>query len=564
MSGKMTRMNKAVSLLLVLSICMFLLTLCAAAVLAEAAPQSVEAESENAAVESGLPLEGEADSGEAQEQEESPASAEEQAEIPNTGKPEKPQTEETPVTTEGPAASDEPEPTQTPGTTEQPDATNEPSQQPTQKPTASPTAEPTAEPTASPTPEPPAVIPAGAYTISITPPAKWQTGKATARIQIEDENGTGWANIRIVLATPNAWTAIVDGDDQEKEYVVELRENSTLYVSITDHAGNVQAKSEVITCFDRIQPTVRVGVSGEVICIEASDSISGVEAVYVNGHRLSYAGNTLDAKIRDYADGKEKISIQAVDKAGNYSEVVDVKNPFYGQEEKPVATKKPAAGSSGSKKTPKPKTTPKPTATPEATALPIVTPDPTMGQGLDSSALSGWMEQYLESMISAPSEGSPFTMNGNMKTLDLLYSKATNKQFITVQTKKGETYYIVIDYDKPLDEDGELYETYFLNLVDDRDLLSVLSESDYATPEPTATPVPTPEPTPAPTPQPTEEPEQVQKDTGAAGVLALLLLILIGGGAAVFMKMKKNKVGTMPDIDDFDLDDDDEAEQDTE
>lgn len=46
-------------------------------------------------------------------------------------------------------------------------------------------------------------------------------------------------------------------------------------------------------------------------------------------------------------------------------------------------------------------------------------------------------------------------MGGNMKTVDLLYSKATNKQFITVQTRKGETYYLVIDYDKPLDKDGE-------------------------------------------------------------------------------------------------------------
>ena len=69
---------------------------------------------------------------------------------------------------------------------------------------------------------------------------------------------------------------------------------------------------------------------------------------------------------------------------------------------------------------------------------------------------------------SEPTEGKPFSMGGNMKTVDLLYSKATNKQFITVQTRKGETYYLVIDYDKPLDKDGEQYETYFLNLVDDR------------------------------------------------------------------------------------------------
>ena len=44
-------------------------------------------------------------------------------------------------------------------------------------------------------------------------------------------------------------------------------------------------------------------------------------------------------------------------------------------------------------------------------------------------------------------------------TRDLLYDAATNKQFITVETSGGNTFYIVIDYDKPVDEDGEQYHT---------------------------------------------------------------------------------------------------------
>ena len=56
-----------------------------------------------------------------------------------------------------------------------------------------------------------------------------------------------------------------------------------------------------------------------------------------------------------------------------------------------------------------------------------------------------------------PGEG--FTEDGNLVTRDLLYDKATNKQFITVQTSGGNTFYIVIDYDKPTDEDGEQYQT---------------------------------------------------------------------------------------------------------
>ena len=40
------------------------------------------------------------------------------------------------------------------------------------------------------------------------------------------------------------------------------------------------------------------------------------------------------------------------------------------------------------------------------------------------------------------------------------------------QTSGGSTFYIVIDYDKPVDEEGEQYETYFLGVVDEADLLA--------------------------------------------------------------------------------------------
>ena len=68
-----------------------------------------------------------------------------------------------------------------------------------------------------------------------------------------------------------------------------------------------------------------------------------------------------------------------------------------------------------------------------------------------------------------PGEG--FSEEGNLVTRDLLYDEHTNKQFITVQTAGGNTFYIVIDYDKPVDEEGEQYETYFFSVVDEADLL---------------------------------------------------------------------------------------------
>lgn len=445
------------------------------------------------------------------------------------------------------------EPTAEP--TDEPTAepTTEPTEQPTAEPTDEPTAEPTTEPTQQPTTEPTAEpMPEGAYKITVVSPAKWQKDRATAKINIVDVNGTGWANIRIVVATENGWQTVVDGDDQSAGYAVELRENATIHVSITDRAGNVQAKSEAISCFDSTPPAIKAGVSGEVICIEATDSTSGVAAVYVNGHKLKYSGTTLDANIWAYADGRQQIAIYAVDLAGNVSQKVYVKNPFYGRDDsgsngndsRPSATKKPSSG--GAKTTPKPTATPMPTDVPQATMQPQTTAAP------DIDALYALLAQLAGGTgTSEPTEGKPFSMGGNMKTVDLLYSKATNKQFITVQTRKGETYYLVIDYDKPLDKDGEQYETYFLNLVDDRDLFGVVSKDEQPTPEPTATP----------TPKPTAEPKpEAERTTDSTAMMALVLLVmLIAGGAAAFVVLgKKRDAQTRYNTE---LDDDDDEEE---
>ena len=40
------------------------------------------------------------------------------------------------------------------------------------------------------------------------------------------------------------------------------------------------------------------------------------------------------------------------------------------------------------------------------------------------------------------SKGEPIDDEGNAYTRDLLYDKETNKQFITIQTKSGNTFYI--------------------------------------------------------------------------------------------------------------------------
>ena len=71
-------------------------------------------------------------------------------------------------------------------------------------------------------------------------------------------------------------------------------------------------------------------------------------------------------------------------------------------------------------------------------------------EGLDPAEETTTPEPTIE-----PGEG--FTEEGSLVTRDLLYDEHTNKQFITVQTSGGNTFYIVIDYDKPTDEEGEQY-----------------------------------------------------------------------------------------------------------
>ena len=177
-------------------------------------------------------------------------------------------------------------------------------------------------------------------------------------------------------------------------------------------------------------------------------------------------------------------------------------------------------------------------------------------EGLDPTEETTTPEPTIE-----PGEG--FTEEGNLVTRDLLYDEHTNKQFITVQTSGGSTFYIVIDYDKPTDEDAEQYETYFFSVVDEADLLAALEASGTELPECTCTekcvagainmdcPVcstnmtecvgaePEPEPVEEPEPTPEPEPEQAGGSTGT--ILLILVVALVGGGAGWYFKVYRPK-----------------------
>ena len=173
-----------------------------------------------------------------------------------------------------------------------------------------------------------------------------------------------------------------------------------------------------------------------------------------------------------------------------------------------------------------------------------------------------------------PEKEEPLTPDGNATLVD---DFGGNKQLITVTTKNGNYFYILIDRD----DEGE-NTVHFLNQVDEADLMA-LTETGEATKKPevcnctekceagkvntscpvcatTLTGCTGKEPTPTPTEQP-EEPKEKGGNPGA--VLALVLFVLLGGGAVFyyfkFVKPKQNVKGNT-DLEDFDFEDYDEDE----
>lgn len=115
-------------------------------------------------------------------------------------------------------------------------------------------------------------------------------------------------------------------------------------------------------------------------------------------------------------------------------------------------------------------------------------------------------------------EVTPFSVAGNGQLLDDITNDDT-KQFLTVQTKNGNTFFMVIDRSRNSEN------VYMLSLVDERDLAEFIEEEE---PEPA-------EEKPAviveePRPEPVQEEIQPEPEKGGMGMGALLTIILLGAG----------------------------------
>lgn len=212
-------------------------------------------------------------------------------------------------------------------------------------------------------------------------------------------------------------------------------------------------------------------------------------------------------------------------------------------------------------------------------------------EGFDN-IFAGIFEGFFGTETDTTEDGkSPFafTPDGNLTLIDDFLqievpgdeeTEQVEKQFITVQSKNGNTFYIVID------RNGETENVYFLNLVDEADLMALMESEEGKTEAPTCSctdkcvigaintnceicrtnmsectgkePVVEPEPEPDVT-EPVEEPDDEKK---SMNFLPLVIVLIAGaGGFAVYwFKFRKPKAKTSgtTDLDDYDFGEDDE------
>lgn len=289
--------------------------------------------------------------------------------------------------------------------------------------------------------------------ITIKTPKGWQNGSAKVQVSVKDTVKSGNFTVQSIQAKTaqnGSWMDIT-----EDQYV-EISENSTVYVLVTDQEGRTYEKSRHITCFDFTKPAINAAVSDGLLSIRAYDTDSGVRAVYVNGYEFTQlTGGMLNIRLQQYDEGYQYFTMQALDRAGNMSEVYKTPNPYYTE---------PGTEESGEK------TSEQLPVNVEATAPSFATARVTGHTVTDSS---GNTVKETVAIAGSPSNGK----KTSTKNIASAGKSKKGKEFYTIQTASDKMFYLVIE------RDGDHEDVHFLTDVSENDLLNVTTGQSETLPK---------------------------------------------------------------------------------
>ena len=296
--------------------------------------------------------------------------------------------------------------------------------------------------------------------IGINSPGGWHNERTTVTFTVSDAAHTGnfeAAKIQAKVGQNGSWT------DVTEDKKLEISENCTVYVQVTDQKGNTYERNRAVRCFDTTKPTLNAAVSDGLLSIQVHDTDSGAKAVYVNGYEFTELTNgTLNIRLQQFDAGYEYFTISAMDNAGNMSEVYKTKNPYYkdpaDERDENPAKQLPVNAE----------------ATKPGNATGTVT-EHTKTDSEGNTVSQTPQEQKKKAMAEA--DAAEKAENGDKENKSDSEKSEQGKEFYTIQTATDKVFYLIID------RDGEEEMVYFLTEITENDLLNITSDNSETLPK---------------------------------------------------------------------------------
>ena len=292
--------------------------------------------------------------------------------------------------------------------------------------------------------------------IHINSPGGWYNEKAAVTFSVSDTAHTGnfeTAKIQAKVGQNGSWT------DVTEDKKLEISENCTIYVQVTDQKGNTYERSRTVRCFDTTKPTLNAAVSDGLLSVQVHDTDSGAKAVYVNGYEFTELTNgTLNIRLQQFDAGYEYFTISAMDNAGNMSEVYKTKNPYY-KDPADESDENPAKQLPASAEATKP-----------GNATATVTEHTRTDS--DGNTISQTPEEQKKQEF-AKADAAEKAESGEKEK----EPSEQGKEFYTIQTASDKVFYLIID------RDGEEEMVYFLTEITENDLLNATSDNSETLPK---------------------------------------------------------------------------------